>query len=296
MTITYYPFDAQTIYQAQWSSMMKNRILDGVFCGADNDLFVYGDASGMQVKVKSGMMHIKGHVYRNDAEQTLAIAAAPGTVGQSRYDLIVGEVDWTNRTMSVKVVQGTASSSPTEPSLTRTTTVWQIQLARVTVSYGDTNVPANKVLDRRSWALGTFDVPFIIGNGITTISTGAQPVAIAIPGRSKAIGYSLVANTTGSIVIDLWKDTIQNYPPTVADTICATAGKPTLSSARTARFSVWSEATNINESGVSWPGHEFGPLSRWDALYYLLANVDSVSGLSMVNLTVRFARMVGEQS
>jgi hypothetical protein len=36
--------------------------------------------------------------------------------------------------------------------------------------------------------------------------------------------------TSGSIVIDVWKDTYANYPPTVADTITASA-KPTLSSA-----------------------------------------------------------------
>src|SRR5262245_13937178 len=36
--------------------------------------------------------------------------------------------------------------------------------------------------------------------------------------------------TAGSIVVDIWKDSYSNYPPTVADTITASA-KPTLSSA-----------------------------------------------------------------
>ena len=38
------------------------------------------------------------------------------------------------------------------------------------------------------------------------------------------------AATSGSAVVDIWKDTNANYPPTVADTITASA-KPTLSSA-----------------------------------------------------------------
>jgi hypothetical protein len=38
------------------------------------------------------------------------------------------------------------------------------------------------------------------------------------------------AATAGSIVVDIWKDSFANYPPTVADTITASA-KPTLSSA-----------------------------------------------------------------
>lgn len=38
------------------------------------------------------------------------------------------------------------------------------------------------------------------------------------------------AATSGSIVIDIWKDTYANYPPTVADTITASA-KPTITTA-----------------------------------------------------------------
>jgi hypothetical protein len=41
---------------------------------------------------------------------------------------------------------------------------------------------------------------------------------------------TLLADQSGSIVVDLWKDTYANYPPTVADTITA-AALPTLSSA-----------------------------------------------------------------
>lgn len=44
---------------------------------------------------------------------------------------------------------------------------------------------------------------------------------------SKAI--LLTEGGTGSCVIDVWKDTYANYPPTVADTIAASA-KPTISS------------------------------------------------------------------
>ncbi len=40
----------------------------------------------------------------------------------------------------------------------------------------------------------------------------------------------LTAGGTGSCVIDIWVDTYANFPPTVADTITASA-KPTISSA-----------------------------------------------------------------
>jgi hypothetical protein len=39
----------------------------------------------------------------------------------------------------------------------------------------------------------------------------------------------MLADQSGSIVVDIWEDTYTNYPPVVADSICASA-KPTISS------------------------------------------------------------------
>lgn len=47
-------------------------------------------------------------------------------------------------------------------------------------------------------------------------------------------GYSLTADAVGSIVIDLWKNTYANFPPTVTDTICS-ATKPALAAAQKAQ-------------------------------------------------------------
>lgn len=294
MTEHYYFFDDQALYQAEWSKTIGKNLLDGVLCGVYNDLFCYGDASGMQVKVSTGAMHIKGHYYFSDAAQTLPISTAPSVAGQSRYDLIVGEVDWSNKNMSVKIVQGVASAAPVMPALTQSATVWQVPLARITISNGDTNVASSSVLDLRGWALGAFTIPLIIGSGIATIETGAIPSGIVIPNRSKIVGYSLVGDVSGSIVLDLWKDTYSNYPPTVADTLCDASHKPTLSSARTIKKSVWTEATYINESGAYWPGSVFSLSAPNTELNYLLANVDSIATLKQVNLTLIFARMVSE--
>lgn len=51
-----------------------------------------------------------------------------------------------------------------------------------------------------------------------------------IPMNCTINSWTLLANVSGSIVIDLWQDTYANFPPTVADTITASA-KPTISSA-----------------------------------------------------------------
>lgn len=75
----------------------------------------------------------------------------------------------------------------------------------------------------------TFTVQFVIDGGGATITTGVKG-DLYFPFACTITGVVLLADQSGSIVVDLWKDTYANYPPTVADTITASA-KPTLSSA-----------------------------------------------------------------
>jgi len=66
-------------------------------------------------------------------------------------------------------------------------------------------------------------------NGASAIEANSR-CDVRIPYNMTITKVTVLANTTGSIVIDIWKDTYVNYPPTVADTITASA-KPTISSA-----------------------------------------------------------------
>jgi hypothetical protein len=76
-------------------------------------------------------------------------------------------------------------------------------------------------------------VGILIDGGGSAITTGVKGF-LRIPFACTITGVTLLstdaAATAGSIVVDIWKDTYANYPPTVADTITASA-KPTLSSA-----------------------------------------------------------------
>lgn len=58
------------------------------------------------------------------------------------------------------------------------------------------------------------------------IGTGVH-YYISVPASVKITGWVLLADASGSMVIDVWKDTYGNFPPTVADTI-AGSEKPTL--------------------------------------------------------------------
>lgn len=69
---------------------------------------------------------------------------------------------------------------------------------------------------------------FTVDGGGAAITTGVKGY-IEIPYACTITGWTLLADQVGSIVIDVWKDTYANYPPTVADTIAGTE-KPTLAS------------------------------------------------------------------
>lgn len=63
-------------------------------------------------------------------------------------------------------------------------------------------------------------LPYVIDGGGVVITTGEKAGFIRIPFTGHIVGWSLYGDgTSGSIVIDSWKDTHANFPPTVADTI-----------------------------------------------------------------------------
>lgn len=68
----------------------------------------------------------------------------------------------------------------------------------------------------------------IIDGSGAVIGTGIRG-DLVIPFNCTITQWTLLADQTGSIVVDIWKDSYANFPPTVADSITASA-KPTISS------------------------------------------------------------------
>jgi hypothetical protein len=52
---------------------------------------------------------------------------------------------------------------------------------------------------------------------------------VQVPFAATITSVTLLADQTGSVVLNIWKDTFANFPPTVADSICGSS-KPTISS------------------------------------------------------------------
>lgn len=95
---------------------------------------------------------------------------------------------------------------------------------------------------------------------------------LKIPYTCTITGYDITADASGSCVLDLWNDSYANFPPTVADTITASA-KPTLNSAiKNTSTTLTGWTTALAEGG------------------YLLCNVDSASGSTIINLTLSVTR------
>jgi len=109
------------------------------------------------------------------------------------------------------------------------------------------------------------------GNG-AALTTGLIGVGLRVPFDCTINSATLLADQTGSIVVDIWKDSYANYPPTVADSICASA-KPTISSG------VKSENTTLTGWTTS--------VTAGDVLYF---NIDSCSTITSCVLILKVTK------
>jgi len=114
----------------------------------------------------------------------------------------------------------------------------------------------------------TVSITFIIDGGGSAITTGEKG-HLRIPFACEIERVTLLADQSGSIVIDIWKDTYANFPPTDADSITASA-PPTISSAQKSEDSTLTGWTKTISAG--------------DILAF---NVDSCSTITRVTLALK---------
>lgn len=230
MTITYYPFDAgagSSVTEAQWMKMMRGLINTGVFrtgrSNVDLNLFeVFGDSSGMQVKVKSGAAFIEGFFVESDAQEVLTIATADAT--NPRKDLVVLKLDRTANTITLTKLTGTPAVSPTTPTPTQNDTTWELPLAVVTVDALAATIAAGKVADARAFTWDRIYKAQAINvtSQVQTLTDGATinwnmdngPIAHVTLGGNRTLAaptnlragatYVLRVNRSGAYTISTW--------------------------------------------------------------------------------------------
>jgi hypothetical protein len=95
---------------------------------------------------------------------------------------------------------------------------------------------------------GAGGIIFIIDGGGSAITTGIKG-DIEVPFACSILRATLLADATGSIVVDIWKDSYANFPPTNDDSITASA-PPTITSgvkSQDTTLSGWTKSISAGE-------------------------------------------------
>jgi hypothetical protein len=108
-----------------------------------------------------------------------------------------------------------------------------------------------------------------IGDPIGPVLSLGVKAYIPVPFACNVVGWEIFGDAVGSIVLDVWRDSYANFPPTVADTIAGTE-KPTLTAARKNQDLALTTWTFLIPAG-----------------HILAINIDSCSGIKQVTLSLR---------
>jgi len=119
--------------------------------------------------------------------------------------------------------------------------------------------------------LATQAITFVVDGGGSAITTGVKG-DLMIPFDCTIRSATLLADQSGSIVIDIWKDTYANYPPTDADSITASA-PPTISSATKSQDTTLTGWTKTISKGET-----------------IRINVDSITTIQRVTLVLEVTK------
>jgi len=124
---------------------------------------------------------------------------------------------------------------------------------------------------RLSTNIKTLTLTFIIDGGGSAITTG-QKGHLEIPFACTLSAWTLMADVAGAIVIDIWKDTYANFPPTDADAMPGAGKEPTIA------------ATNQKAQDTDISDWTTVAITAGDILAF---NVDSCTTITRVTLSLK---------
>lgn len=125
-------------------------LTSGVFSGAED--FPVTAAGGLTVTVGAGRgwvhpSRFTGYSITKREADTLTLPLADPSL--PRIDRIVMRYDAGARAASLQVLQGTASSTPTAPAISRTELIYDLCLAEITRPAGSTSISTGQITDTR---------------------------------------------------------------------------------------------------------------------------------------------------
>jgi len=197
MAELYEPFDGGPyMNDAGWSTIWGWSMASGVVepnptaYTPSQQMLVYAESDGKQVKIKPGQVHICGKIYTNP--DTIILPVAGNASGANRQDRVAIRADWLAKTIRCVITPGTPGGAAPTPVQIRGS-VWEVPLALVDVANGFNTITANDVHMDRQWAtLGT--EKWQSYTAIAQASVGPSPTLVADAGnfaRFKVVGNTV---------------------------------------------------------------------------------------------------------
>ena len=147
--IVLYPADGYDFDAADVAAYLAG-LTSGVFSSAED--FPVTAADGLKVTVGAGRgwvhpSRFTGYSITKREADTLTLPLADPSL--PRIDRIVMRYDAGARAASLQVLQGTASSTPTAPAISRTELIYDLCLAEITRPAGSTSITTGQITDTR---------------------------------------------------------------------------------------------------------------------------------------------------
>lgn len=186
--------DDDRIYFAEdFARHLATYFTNGVF---NNGCKVVGENNDMSINVNIGSANINGYRYDNDAIKVLNIDNADGVL--NRIDNVVIRWDLTNRIITTQVIKGTFADKPVAPDIVRTSTIYDLRIAKISIPAGTTTITPDLITDTR----------FITNDCGNVISTVETPDTEELFTQIQAIFDKTIADMTSNF--EEWFNKIKN--------------------------------------------------------------------------------------
>lgn len=151
---SYFPFDAgagANNQESRWRDLHRsvhgvtagrNGIIRGGFQGQ-----VFGDSTGLQVKITATEVWIEGHYGASSGTKTIAVT--PNSSGAVRVDRVVARANFVSNKIEYDVVAGASPTVP--PARVQNANGYEISLATIAVPNGAATIAAGDVFDARDF-------------------------------------------------------------------------------------------------------------------------------------------------
>ena len=164
----YDSYNGDRVYDAeQFSSFLDGIIYDGVYAAVGNKFFVEA-AGGMQITVDTGRAWF-AHTWTLNSSKYGIIVPTADTV-YKRIDAVVLEINKLDRKNYIKIVKGTPASSPSRPSLFKTSTKIQYALAYMTINKNATSISQSNI----TYVVGQSETPLVSALSLSGIPSGGK--------------------------------------------------------------------------------------------------------------------------